>query len=183
MTDWVPWQPWLPAWVLAYVGQEEIRLHSDKQRMDLVLHLAKRNLVEGSGGPFAAAVFERDSGLLVSIGVERVEASHCSHAHAEMIALALAQQHYHQHNLNTPGFPIHELVCVCEPCAMCLGALELAGIKRLVYAATHEDAQTMGIPMGLKPDNWQQTYTTFGIEVMPAVCRQQAVELLSFYKA
>jgi len=182
LIDSVSWQPWLPAWILTCLGQEEIRLHTDEQRMDFVLYLAKRNLVESTGGPFAAAVFGRDSGLLVSVGVERTQAFHCSHAHAEMIALGLAQQHYNQSDLSALDKPVHELVCSCEPCAMCLGAIELSGIKRLVYAADEQAAKAVGVYGGLKPTDWQQAFAQQGIDVMPAVCRTQAVELLSFYK-
>ena len=42
--------------------------------MAAVIDFSRRNFREGTGGPFAAGVFERDSGRLVVIGVNRVVA-------------------------------------------------------------------------------------------------------------
>ena len=181
MNNPISFQPWLPAWVQACVGREEMRLHTDEERMDFVIRLAQRNLQEGTGGPFAAAVFERDSGLLVSVGVNVVIASHCSYAHAEMIALGLAQQRYQSHTLSANHLPVHELVTSCEPCAMCLGALQGSGIQRLVYAATDSDVRAIGFESGLKPVNWQRALERRGIDVMTDVYRLRSVAVLQAY--
>jgi len=49
--------------------------------MAVVLKFAKLNVDHGTGGPFAAAVFERDTGKVIVIGVNRVVVSNCSSAH------------------------------------------------------------------------------------------------------
>jgi tRNA(Arg) A34 adenosine deaminase TadA len=149
--------------------------------MDFVIRLADRNVQEGSGGPFGAAVFERDSGLLVAVGVNVVVASHCSHAHAEMVALALAQQQRGTHDLGSANLPAHELVTSCEPCAMCLGAIPWSGVKRVVCGARDEDARAIGFDEGSKPADWQQALTSRGIEVQTDVLRKAAAAVLQRY--
>ena len=63
-----------------------------EDRMRLAIRLASENVARGTGGPFGAAVIERDTGRVVSVGVNVVVPSGCSLAHAEAMALALAQQ-------------------------------------------------------------------------------------------
>ena len=41
-------------------------------RMPFVIELARRNVVEQTGGPFGAAIFESATGILVAPGVNRV---------------------------------------------------------------------------------------------------------------
>ncbi|MDX1295416.1 MAG: hypothetical protein R3302_04080, partial [Sulfurimonadaceae bacterium] len=67
--------------------------------MAYVIGLSRRNVTEETGGPFGAAIFDRLSGELVSIGVNLVIRSNCSHAHAEMVAIAIAQQRLANYNL------------------------------------------------------------------------------------
>ena len=61
-------------------------------RMKAVIRLSQLNIDHQTGGPFAAAVFEKDSGKLISIGVNRVMPLNCSTAHAEIVAISLAQK-------------------------------------------------------------------------------------------
>ena len=79
----------LPTWVRD-LPPPDPRAHLT-DRMELVLDLAMRNVERNTGGPFAAAVFEQESGRLVSVGVNRVVPESCSVAHAEVLAIALAQ--------------------------------------------------------------------------------------------
>lgn len=87
--------------------------------MGLVHTLAGRNFREGNGGPFAAIVVERDSGRLVSVGVNVVLASGVSSGHAEVTALGLAQTALSTWDLGGEGLPAHELVVNWRPCVQC----------------------------------------------------------------
>ncbi|MBJ6608908.1 MAG: nucleoside deaminase [Candidatus Thiothrix moscowensis] len=173
----------LPAWIGDFLHHEASCFPDVTARMAFVIRLASRNVAEGSGGPFGAAVFERDSGVLVAVGINAVVASHCSHAHAEMVALALAQQQLGTHDLASPGLPTHELVTSCEPCAMCLGAIPWSGVKRVVCGARDADARAIGFDEGSKPRHWQQTLAARGIEVLTDVLRDDAVTVLKHYLA
>ena len=58
----------LPPWVGAFLSDYVFPMADKLDRMRFVLALTERNIREGTGGPFGAAVFERDSGNLVSVG-------------------------------------------------------------------------------------------------------------------
>ena len=60
----------LPPWVSEVDLPDPPARLSD--RMGFVLALAMRNVDQGTGGPFAAAVFEQESGVPVSVGVNAV---------------------------------------------------------------------------------------------------------------
>lgn len=171
----------LPDWASPYVAEQPDVMPTLEQRMGLAIALARRNVEMSSGGPFGAAVFERDSGRLVSVGVNRVLASHCSHAHAEMLALAIAQQQLGSHDLAAAGLPAHELVTSCEPCAMCYGAIPWSGVSRLVCAARSEDAAAIGFDEGPKPVDWCKALEQRGIEVITDLCRADARVVLELY--
>ncbi len=147
-------------------------------RMGLVLDLVRANVAAG-GGPFAAALFEVADGSLVSAGVNMVVASHMPVAHAEVLAIALAGARLGTFDLSARG-PI-ELVTSCEPCAMCLGALPWAGVRRLVSGARDVDARRAGFDEGDKPADWARKLRRRGIEVIGDVAREEAAGLLRAY--
>ena len=121
---------------------------SVEERAALAIELARRNVAEGNGGPFGAAVFDHETGRLLSVGVNLVVSARCSVAHAEIVALGLAQQALQTHDLGAEGMPVCELVSSTEPCAMCLGAIPWSGVRRLVCAAREEDARRMALTRG-----------------------------------
>jgi tRNA(Arg) A34 adenosine deaminase TadA len=147
--------------------------------MQFAIELARRNIEQRTGGPFGAAVFEADSGRLVSVGVNLVEASKCSIAHAEMIAITLAQRAVGHYDLGAAGD--YELATSTEPCAMCLGAIPWSGLRRVVCAAHGEDAAAIGFDEGAKPADWIGELQKRGIEVARGVLRDQARALLRQY--
>ncbi|QDX80028.1 tRNA-specific adenosine deaminase [Denitratisoma sp. DHT3] len=151
-----------------------------EERMAFVIALARRNIA-GGGGPFGAAVFERDSGRLVAAGVNRVIACRCSSAHAEIVALSLAQQRVGGYDLGASRQPAHELVSSVEPCVMCLGAVLWSGVRHLVCGARDGDARAVGFDEGPKPAAWGEELRRRGIEVTLDVLRDQAVSVLRDY--
>src|SRR5690606_12102518 len=134
----------LPRWVPGLLRRQPARFPGREARMRLAIALAAENVAHASGGPFGAAVFERASGRLVAVGVNRVEPAGQSHAHAEMLALALAQRALGGWNLAAPGLPALELVSSSEPCAMCFGAIPWSGVAALVCGARAADAEAVG---------------------------------------
>ncbi|NKB86682.1 MAG: nucleoside deaminase [Acidobacteria bacterium] len=170
----------LPAWALEVVEEWDDAEADDEARMQLAIDLASCNIAEGTGGPFGAAVFDRVSGRLVSIGVNAVVPSNCSHAHAEMMALARAQRDLGTYDLGTAGME-HELVTSCEPCAMCLGAVPWSGVRRVVCGATDDDARAIGFDEGDRAPDWQESLQSRGIEVVTSVCRAAARDVFQQY--
>lgn len=172
----------LPAWVAEVIGATEY-FPTPRQRMQLVLNLVERTIDEQYGGPFAAAVFEQHSGLLIHAGINLVVPCHCSSAHAEIVALSFAQQQLRQAVLGQDDGKKYELYSSTEPCAMCLGAIPWSGVKRLSCAARDEDARQIGFDEGCKPQPWQQGLQQRGIEVVTDLLRPQAVAQLQRYAA
>src|SRR5437016_2847309 len=113
----------LPAWVSNELKQLPTHFPTLEERMAAVIRFSQLNFEQGTGGPFAAGVFERDSGKLIVIGVNRVIPLNCSSAHAEIMTLSLAQKMLATYDLGGPGQPAHQLVVNWRPCAMCYGAV------------------------------------------------------------
>ena len=170
----------LPDWIDAYTQTYKPTGDLSK-RMEFVIAASRKNIEQQTGGPFAAAIFEADSGKLVSLGVNLVTTQNLSFLHAEMVALAIAQTKLDTYDLSDVSLPSYELLSTTEPCAMCLGAIPWSGIKRVVTAAKEEDAHSIGFDEGAKPDDWIKSLNDRGIEVIDGVERQAARDVLELY--
>ena len=148
--------------------------------MRFVIELARGNVEHRTGGPFGAAVFEAVSGRIAGVGVNLVETSHCSIAHAEMIATSLAQQAMGHYDLGH-GTVAYEVVTSAEPCAMCLGAIPWSGVRRIICGARGEDACAIGFDEGAKPADWVGELRKRGVEVVRDIMRQEAQAVLRQY--
>jgi tRNA(Arg) A34 adenosine deaminase TadA len=170
----------LPRWVARELERAEA-FDSVEQRMDLVISLAESNARRGSGGPFAAAVFDLENRALLAVGVNLVVASGYSIAHAEMVALSLAQRATGGFDLGS-GTASRELVSSVEPCAMCLGAICWSGVRQIVCAARGEDAAEIGFDEGPKTADWVGELERRGIAVRRDIMRERAAAVLRLYR-
>jgi tRNA(Arg) A34 adenosine deaminase TadA len=172
----------LPDWVLDL--DPACRPAHITDRMEYVLDLAMRNVQRGTGGPFAAAVFEQQSGRLVSVGVNRVVPENSSLAHAEVLALGLAQASLGTYDLGEAGRPRLQLVSSSQMCAMCLGAVVWSGVSEVVYSTTAGDViATVGFDEGPTPPDYSHQLAHRGISVVPGVMRDQGLAVLRRYVA
>jgi tRNA(Arg) A34 adenosine deaminase TadA len=171
----------LPEWVASFVAAETV-LTDRHSRMELAIGLARENVRRGTGGPFGAAIFERDSGRLVAVGVNSVVRLNNCTLHAEMMAFQLAQQRLGTFTLAAAGLPAHELVTSCEPCAMCLGGALWSGVRRVVCGASRDDASRLDFEEGpVFPESWRYLEAR-GIEVVREVRREEARAVLEEYR-
>ena len=171
----------LPGWVSPWLASQPATFPTVSAQVDLVLGLAGEQVEQGTGGPFAAAVFVRSTGRLLAAGLNLVVPASACIAHAEMVALALAGQASGSFDLGAPG-PV-ALVASTEPCAMCLGAIPWSGVSQLVCSAGDEDARAIGFDEGNKPQDWAQDLAGRGIEVVRGVARDAGREVLARYAA
>jgi len=148
--------------------------------MRFVIALARKNVQQGTGGPFAAAVFDVTGGL-VAPGINLVTSSNCSVLHAEMVALMLAQKTLGRYDLSDGGRRRFELVSTTEPCAMCFGAVPWSGVSQLVCGARDEDARAIGFDEGPKLTDWVSALNSRGITVQRDVLRKEATAVLREY--
>lgn len=170
----------LPLWVDAVVDFSR-RFESGEDRMRLAIRLARENTLRRTGGPFGAAVFETESGRLVSVGMNLVVPCRNSALHAEMVAFMTAQARLGTYTLRAQKLPAHEIVTSCDPCAMCLGACLWAGVTRVICGASREDAGEIHFEEGpVFPESF--TYLADrGVEVSHGVLREEAREVLELY--
>jgi tRNA(Arg) A34 adenosine deaminase TadA len=172
----------LPTWVRDVPPPDALPHLAD--RMELVLDLAMRNVERGTGGPFAAAVFEQESGRLISVGVNRVVPESSSLAHAEILAIGLAQGALGTYDLGGPGRPRLQLVSSSQMCAMCLGAVVWSGVVQVVYSTTSGDViATVGFDEGPTPPDYSHQLAHRGIGVVAGVMRDRGLEVLRGYVA
>lgn len=171
----------LPTWVAGAVDYGH-RYADDTERMRLAIRLAHENVARGTGGPFGAAIFERESGRVVAVGMNGVVRLNNSTAHAEMVAIQLANRRIASYTLAADGHPAHELFTSCAPCAMCLGAVLWSGVTRLVCGARREDAERIQFDEG---PVFAQSYAYLrerGIVIEEGVLRDEARAVLEEYR-
>jgi tRNA(Arg) A34 adenosine deaminase TadA len=171
-----------PSWV-ADVVRWNSPYRTDEDRMRLAIALSRANVEHDTGGPFGAAIFERESGRLVAVGMNSVvRLSNCT-LHGEMVAFMMAQRRLGSFTLNAPHLPAHELVTSCEPCAMCLGATLWSGVRRVVFGATREDAAQLRFDEGpVFPESYRYLEER-GIEIVRGMLRDDAAAVLERYRA
>ena len=145
--------------------------------MRLAINLAKKNVEHNTGGPFGAVICSTRTGQLVAAGINIVITTHCSLAHAEMVALTLAQQSRNSHILSEC-----ELASSTEPCAMCLGAIPWSGVQSLLCGARGADAEAIGFDEGTKPRQWRAALERRGVQVTRNILRDEARAVLQSYK-
>jgi tRNA(Arg) A34 adenosine deaminase TadA len=103
--------------------------------MQLAIRLSEEN-VQNGGGPFGAVIAKE--GEVVATGVNRVTANNDPTAHAEVSAIREACRKVK--NFKLDGCVVYSS---CEPCPMCLSALYWAGISKIYYANTKDDAKAI----------------------------------------
>jgi tRNA(Arg) A34 adenosine deaminase TadA len=173
----------LPDWLNDLLAGPGIVIADRAERMAFVIDLSRRNVEHASGGPFAAAVFESNSGRLLGAGVNRVEPLNCSPAHAEMMAVAFAQKNLRTWDLGSDAAHPAELLASSQPCLMCLGATLWSGVTRLAFAASAADVTAiLGFDEGPLPAAWPQELEKRGIAVEAGIRRAEAAAVLELYK-
>ncbi len=100
--------------------------------MAMATKLSYDNIDKG-GGPFGAVIVKGDE--VISTGANSVTLLNDPTAHAEVLAIrnACAQ---------LKDFRLTDCIVYssCEPCPMCLSAIYWAGVKKIFFANTKEDA-------------------------------------------
>jgi tRNA(adenine34) deaminase len=103
------------------------------------LALAEAEQARGSADVPIGAVVVDGAGEVIGRGHNEREASGDPTAHAEVLAIREAAKHVGEWRLTGCT-----LVVTLEPCTMCAGAIVLARLDRLVFAAYDEKAGAVG---------------------------------------
>jgi tRNA(Arg) A34 adenosine deaminase TadA len=173
----------LPNWHAAASAALPTHFDTLDARMAAVIQFSRLNIEHKTGGPFAAGVFERDSGKLVVIGVNRVMDSGISAAHAEVMALSVAQRMLKTWDLGQADLPAHQLVVNWRPCVMCYGATMWSGVREMVIAGHGPELeQITGFDEGPIAPDWHAAFERRGIRVHSDVLRDEAIAVFKQFR-
>ena len=170
----------LPEWA-AEIASRRTHYPTDDERIALAIELSHENMRRREGGPFGAAVFEEQTGRLVAVGVNLVRRLANCTLHAEMTALMFAGQAHGCHSLHRDDGVTYMLATSCDPCAMCVGAILWSGVRRVVGAATRDDAMEVGFDEGPVFDDSWGYLAERKVHVQHGVQRAEAREVLRRY--
>lgn len=174
----------LPDWAIEEHKNLPPVMPTLEERMSHVIRFSRLNFERGTGGPFAAGVFERDTGRLVVIGVNRVVPLHCSSAHAEVMTLSLAQHMLGTHDLGGPGMPAYQLVVNWRPCAMCYGAVLWSGVRSLVLAGSGPELEAVtGFDEGPIHPEWDKELEKRGVELVNNLLKDETMKVFHDFAA
>jgi len=152
--------------------------------MALAIALSAENVGRGTGGPFAAVIFEAESHRLVSVGVNVVVPGRTSLAHGEISALLMAQERMDTHDVGRRDLHRLEMATTSQPCIQCYGALIWSGVRKVLVGARAADVETLvGFDEGPVPADWVGQWALRRIETVVDVLRGEACEVLKAYKA
>lgn len=168
----------LPEWAVEENARLPEFMPSLEERMQAVIRFSRLNIEHNTGGPFAAGVFELETGRRVIVAVNRVVESNCSSAHAEVMTLSLAQKILGTYDLGGANMPAYQLVVNWLPCAMCFGASIWSGIRSLAVAGSGPELEAItGFDEGPIHPQWDQELAKRGIELIDNVLTAEAVEV------
>ena len=142
---------------------------NDDYWMRRALDLAERAQSEGEVPVGAVLVMADDC---IGEGWNRPISAHDPTAHAEIAALRTGAAS--KGNYRLPGSTLYVTL---EPCAMCAGAIILARIKRLVYAAADPRAGAAGSVFNIL----QSGQLNHRVELASGILEQEAAALLQTF--
>ena len=111
-------------------------MSDDQQHLQRAIALAHTNVAEG-GRPFGAVLTRH--GVVLVEAVNEIHLTQDPTAHAELLAIRKASQ---QVGARLEGCVIY---ASGQPCPMCLSAMYLCGVQRVVFAASNEMAEPFGL--------------------------------------
>lgn len=110
-------------------------LQRDAERMTALIAFTARSLRTVRPRPFAASIVHTKSGKPLLHALNNVVGEFDPSSHAEVRAIRLATKRLKQ--ISLAGYTLYT---TCEPCPMCMSTALWAGLDRVVFGATIEDA-------------------------------------------
>lgn len=146
---------------------------ADREFMQQAIELSKENVLNG-GGPFGAVIV-RD-GAVIATGTNRVTANNDPTAHAEVNAIRSACA-------KEGTFKLEGCTCYtsCEPCPMCLAALYWAGVERIFYGNTKDDAKAINFDDSFIYDEIAKPYAKRAIPIIN-IMREEAISAFKMWE-
>lgn len=152
---------------MLYIQFRRAIMKDDNYWMGRALNLARQ--AEASGEVPIGALIVRD-GMIIGRGFNRRERSNDPSAHAEMIAIRQASRKLHAWRLIGTT-----LYVTLEPCPMCMGAILLARMERLVFGCLDPKGGAAGSLYNLADD----PRFNHRVELTSGVMQAECAEILS----
>ena len=146
---------------------------ADREFMQQAIELSKENVLNG-GGPFGAVIVR--NGEVIATGTNRVTANNDPTAHAEVNAIRSACA-------KEGTFKLEGCTCYtsCEPCPMCLAALYWAGVERIFYGNTKDDAKAINFDDSFIYDEIAKPYAKRAIPIIN-IMREEAISAFKMWE-
>jgi tRNA(adenine34) deaminase len=146
----------------------------DIEFIDQVLFEANKAIDEGKAGVGAMLTFR---GEVLALGHNTYEETHDGTAHGEITILRKAAERLYEMTDSEKSELC--MYVTLEPCLMCMSAMSLSGIKRVVYSALSEDA---GIDQWIAKNftcrDLNSMLVRGAMELIPGVRREAGIALL-----
>lgn len=111
------------------------QLALDEARMAALVGFTARSMNTDRPIPFGSSIYQTKTGAMLVQTLNAVAKENDPSSHAEVKAIRLATK-----KLKNPSLAGYTLYTTCEPCPMCMSTVLWAGLDRVVYGATIEDA-------------------------------------------
>lgn len=145
----------------------------DREFMREAIRLANESVAKG-GGPFGAVIVK--DGKIVAGSSNSVTLDNDPTAHAEVNTIRKACRAMGSFNLE--GCVIYTS---CEPCPMCLGAIYWAGINRIYYGNTRQDAADIDFDDNFIYEEIGKDMSDRTVPIIPML-RSEAMESFRLWK-
>ena len=147
---------------------------TDKDKKFMLLAIEEAQLAGSIGEvPIGSVITDKDNNI-ISSGYNLREKNQDPTAHAEIIAIRQASEKLQSWRMDGTT-----LYVTLEPCAMCIGAIVLARISRLVFGARDTKAGAVYSVYNIGTDN----KLNHSVEVIEGVLETQCSDLLKeFFK-
>ncbi|MFA9408417.1 MAG: tRNA adenosine(34) deaminase TadA [Candidatus Dadabacteria bacterium] len=147
---------------------------TDKDKKFMLLAIEEAQLAGSIGEvPIGSVITDKDNNI-ISSGYNLREKNQDPTAHAEIIAIRRASEKLQSWRMDGTT-----LYVTLEPCAMCIGAIVLARISRLVFGARDTKAGAVYSVYNIGTDN----KLNHSVEVIEGVLETQCSDLLKeFFK-
>jgi len=111
------------------------RFREDERRMAELVEFTAKTLKTPQPVPFGSSIIDTKTGEVLLKALNAVAKEIDPSSHAEVRAIRLATK-----KLKSISLRGYTLYTTCEPCPMCMSTALWAGLDRVVYGATIEDA-------------------------------------------
>jgi len=147
---------------------------TDKDKKFMLLAIEEAQLAGSIGEvPIGSVITDKDNNI-ISSGYNLREKNQDPTAHAEIIAIRRASEKLQSWRMDGTT-----LYVTLEPCAMCIGAIVLARVSRLVFGARDTKAGAVYSVYNIGTDN----KLNHSVEVIEGVLETQCSDLLKeFFK-